>query len=106
MKESPSFIIPHSSFIICPRDEEVAAEEPGRVEPGVLAPEAGVGGERREFVERVLVGVLRVDALARAEVYVQAERFDADGLFARAFEVHLDAPFPFVVERDVAEVSE
>src|SRR5215204_820428 len=106
MKESSYFIIPRSSFIICLRHEEVAAEALGRVEPGVLAPEAGLGGERRKLVERILVGVLRVDALARAEVDAEVERLDADGLRARAFEVHLDAPLRLVVERDVAEVAQ
>src|SRR5947209_862250 len=84
-------------------DEEVAAEALARVEPRVRARESGLVCERGKLGEVVLVRVLRVHALARAEVDCEAERTDVDRLRARAFEVHLDSAPLRVVERDVAE---
>src|SRR5947209_4477922 len=99
-----SFRIHRSSFLlVASGDEEVAAEALACVEPRARALEAGRGGERGKLREVVLVRVLGVDALARAEMYVEVERVDSDGLRARAFQMHLDPALALVVERDVAE---
>src|SRR5215213_6181102 len=106
-KEASCLLSHHSSlitFVAC-GDEEVAAEAFGRVEPRLRAFEAGLGGERGESVEVVLVGVLRVYALAHAEVYGDFERLDAYGLLTHALKMHLDAPLPLVIKRDVPEVA-
>src|SRR5215210_2776101 len=104
-RHGPLFLSHHSSLITHHlfRDEEAAAEALARVEPRVRALESGLGGEGGQLGERVLVGVLRVEPLARAEADFEAERADADGLLAPALKVHLDAPLRLVVEREVAE---
>src|ERR1044071_7755162 len=96
----------HTSSLFSDGDEEGAAEALRSGVPWVGAGVAGRLGEAEEAREVVLVGALRVEALALGELDTQVERRDVDRLRAEAFEVHLDAARLFVVTGDVAEATQ
>src|ERR1041385_8260185 len=76
------------------------------VGPGVRDGEAGGAGDPLDLRGGVLAGALRVDRLAFGERELDLERVDAHALFLAADEVHLDARFFLVVEREMREAVE
>src|SRR5688500_2419360 len=82
----------------------VHAEQRVAVRPDAEGLPAGGTGQVVELADRVLVGILRVDALAGTEQERAPEH--AHDLPARALEVHLDAALARVVDRLVREGGE
>src|SRR4029079_5899829 len=74
----------------------VHAEIAGGVPPAAHVAEAGALEHRREFIRRVFVGILGVDALAGRERARDA--VDDDRLARARLEMHFDARIPLIVE--------
>src|SRR5208337_93758 len=82
-------------------DEQILCECPLIVYPLRHALEPGPFSHLRGLVPPILVTALGPDGLIAFERGAEISPFDGDGLAFNRAEMHLDAPLPGVVERDV-----